>query len=96
MLSCKNKYELLLRITILYKITAIETRGYNAIFNLGAGSGELTLANILKRKNKPFLLLVKEMEAGGLCRNRMVDNCPLDKGGGHFLDANNASGRLFV
>lgn len=56
---------------------------------LGAGPGGITLANILKRKNKSFILLEKEMDAGGLCRSRMVDGYPLDIGGGHFLDAGN-------
>jgi len=57
---------------------------------LGAGPAGLTFANCLKRHGEhSFLVLEKEMEAGGLCRSVMVDNSPLDIGGGHFLDKRN-------
>lgn len=54
---------------------------------LGAGPAGLTFANILKQKGEnSFLVLEKENTAGGLCRSQIVDNAPLDIGGGHFLD----------
>lgn len=53
---------------------------------LGAGPAGLTIANVLKRRHKSFLLLEKEKEAGGLCRSVTVDGYPVDTGGGHFLD----------
>lgn len=54
---------------------------------LGAGPAGLTLARCLKDKGEDsILVLEKENEAGGLCRSQIVDNSPLDIGGGHFLD----------
>ncbi len=54
---------------------------------LGAGPAGLTLANRLKDQGETsFLVLEKELEAGGLCRSVMVDGSPFDIGGGHFLD----------
>lgn len=54
---------------------------------LGAGPAGLTFANMLKQRGEDsFLVLEKEVEAGGLCRSVMVDGSPFDIGGGHFLD----------
>ena len=54
---------------------------------LGAGPAGLTFANMLKQRGEEsFLVLEKEVEAGGLCRSVMVDGSPFDIGGGHFLD----------
>lgn len=54
---------------------------------LGAGPAGLTVANrLLDRGITSFLVLEKEKDAGGLCRSRMVDDSPLDIGGGHILD----------
>ncbi|KKR12040.1 MAG: hypothetical protein UT41_C0004G0007 [Candidatus Wolfebacteria bacterium GW2011_GWC2_39_22] len=54
---------------------------------LGAGPSGLTFANkLLQSGEKSFIVLEKEAEAGGLCRSALVDNAPLDFGGGHFLD----------
>ena len=55
---------------------------------LGAGVAGLTFATYLKhvRKENSFLVLEAENEVGGLCRSCLVDNAPLDIGGGHFLD----------
>lgn len=54
---------------------------------LGAGPAGLTFANILKQQGEDsFLVLEKEVEAGGLCRSVMVDGSHFDIGGGHFLD----------
>lgn len=54
---------------------------------LGAGPAGLTVANCLKQKGETsFLVLEKELEAGGLCRSMEVDGAPFDIGGGHFLD----------
>lgn len=54
---------------------------------LGAGPAGLTLANRLKDQGETsFLVLEKEMQAGGLCRSVLVDGSPFDIGGGHFLD----------
>lgn len=54
---------------------------------LGAGPAGLTFANKLKEEGETdFLILEREKEAGGLCRSVMVDDFPLDIGGGHFLD----------
>lgn len=57
---------------------------------LGAGPSGLSFANrLLEKGEKSFLVLEKESEAGGLCRNKIVDGNPLDIGGGHFLDLKN-------
>ena len=57
---------------------------------LGAGPAGLSVANKLKQLGEEsFLVLEKEREAGGLCRSKEVDDCPLDIGGGHFLDTRN-------
>lgn len=54
---------------------------------LGAGPAGLTFANKLKRSGETsFLVLEREMNAGGLCRSVNVDDSPFDIGGGHFLD----------
>lgn len=55
---------------------------------LGAGPAGLSLANLIKRKEKnaEIIVLEKENEAGGLCRSTKVDGSPLDIAGGHFLD----------
>ena len=54
---------------------------------LGAGPSGLAFANrLLQRDETSFLVLEKEKEAGGLCRSAMVEDAPLDIGGGHFLD----------
>ena len=54
---------------------------------LGAGPAGLTFASMLKRRGEDsFLILEKEMRAGGLCRSVIVDKSPFDIGGGHFLD----------
>ena len=52
---------------------------------LGAGPAGLTLANRLKdQEETSFLVLEKELEAGGLCRSVMVDGSPFDIGAGIF------------
>ncbi len=57
---------------------------------LGAGPAGLTLANRLRQLGEEsFIILEKEKESGGLCRSEIVDNSPLDIGGGHFLDVRN-------
>lgn len=57
---------------------------------LGAGPAGLTVANqLLKSGETSFQILEKELDAGGLCRSRMIDGAPLDIGGGHFLDTRN-------
>lgn len=54
---------------------------------LGAGPAGLTFANKLKQSGEDsFLVLEREVEAGGLCRSVDVDGSPFDIGGGHFLD----------
>jgi protoporphyrinogen oxidase len=55
---------------------------------LGAGPSGLTFACALMQE-KPgatFVVIDKEQTAGGLCRSTIVDDQPLDIGGGHFLD----------
>ena len=54
---------------------------------LGAGPAGLSFANRLNQTGeKSFLVLEKELCAGGLCRSEIVDGSPFDIGGGHFLD----------
>lgn len=54
---------------------------------LGAGPAGLTVANKLKQAGiTDFLVLEKEITAGGLCRSENIDGAPFDIGGGHFLD----------
>lgn len=54
---------------------------------LGAGPAGLSFANrLFQLGERNFLVLEKEKKAGGLCRSEIVDNSPLDIGGGHFLD----------
>lgn len=54
---------------------------------LGAGPAGLTFANKLKQSGETdFIVLEREVEAGGLCRSQDVDGSPFDIGGGHFLD----------
>ncbi len=57
---------------------------------LGAGPAGLSLANrLIQLGEKDFVVLEKNDEAGGLCRSKVVDDAPLDIGGGHFLDVRN-------
>ena len=57
---------------------------------LGAGPAGLTFANrLLEKGETDFLVLEKEEEAGGLCRSKIIDDKPLDIGGGHFIDTKN-------
>lgn len=64
---------------------------------LGAGPAGLAFANQLKQKGEDsFLVLEKEMEAGGLCRSAEVDSAPLDIGGGHFLDVKRPKVNAFL
>lgn len=57
---------------------------------LGAGPAGLTFANKLRENGiNSFLVIEKENEAGGLCRDKIVDGAALDIGGGHFLDVRN-------
>ena len=54
---------------------------------LGGGPSGLTFAHMLKKRGETsFLIVEKENEVGGLCRSAIVDEAPLDIGGGHFLD----------
>jgi protoporphyrinogen oxidase len=56
---------------------------------LGAGPSGLALAHTLHDQGVPLseiLVLEREDVAGGLCRSAVVDDAPLDIGGGHFLD----------
>lgn len=56
---------------------------------MGAGPSGLALAHTLHDQGvalSEILVLEKEDIAGGLCRSAIVDNAPLDIGGGHFLD----------
>lgn len=58
---------------------------------LGAGPAGLTAANcLLDAGIDSFLVLEKEKRAGGLCRSQIVDDAPLDIGGGHILDVRRA------
>lgn len=58
---------------------------------LGAGPAGLSVATrLLELGNRDILILEKESEAGGLCRSVFVDDAPIDIGGGHFLDYQNA------
>lgn len=64
---------------------------------LGAGPAGLTVATKLKQRGEDsFLVLEKEKEAGGLCRSRIVDDYPLDIGGGHFLDVRRPKANEFL
>lgn len=66
---------------------------------LGAGPSGLSLAHaLLKLGCKPdqLLILEKENDPGGLCRSILVDNAPLDIGGGHFLDLKNKKALDFL
>lgn len=59
---------------------------------IGAGPSGLTLAHSLIDhgvSQNQILVLEKESTAGGLCRSEIVDDAPLDIGGGHFLDIRN-------
>lgn len=61
---------------------------------LGAGPAGLAFANKLKKNGKTdFLVLEKEIEAGGLCRSAMVDDFPFDIGGGAFFRCAASSGK---
>ena len=56
---------------------------------LGAGPSGLALAHTLHDCGTPLseiLVLEKEATPGGLCRSEIVDEAPIDIGGGHFLD----------
>jgi protoporphyrinogen oxidase len=62
---------------------------YNYII-LGAGPSGLSFAHtLLECGERSFLIIEKEKIAGGLCRSEIVDDAPLDIGGGHFLDIKN-------
>lgn len=61
------------------------------ILILGAGPAGLTVANKCQSRGGDVLVLEAGNEAGGLCRSCIVDNAPLDIGGGHFLDVRNES-----
>lgn len=57
---------------------------------LGAGPSGLSFAHtLLDCGERSFLIIEKEEIAGGLCRSVIVDEAPLDIGGGHFLDVKN-------
>ncbi len=57
---------------------------------LGAGPSGLSFAHtLLDYGEQSFLIIEKEKIAGGLCRSEIVDDAPLDIGGGHFLDIKN-------
>jgi protoporphyrinogen oxidase len=59
---------------------------------LGAGPCGLSIAiSLLDLGVEPSRLLLLEENScvGGLCRSELVDNAPLDIGGGHFLDVRN-------
>jgi len=54
---------------------------------LGAGPAGLSFAAaLLKKGETSFVIVEKETVPGGLCRSTIVDDSPLDIGGGHFLD----------
>ncbi|QKM64060.1 amine oxidoreductase [Polynucleobacter tropicus] len=66
---------------------------------LGAGPSGLSLAHALLslgHNTSDIVLLEKEMVPGGLCRSEIIDNAPLDIGGGHFLEANNKKALNFL
>lgn len=56
---------------------------------LGGGPSGLTVAHGLIANGlaaEEILVLEANAEVGGLCRSHIVDDAPLDIGGGHFLD----------
>ena len=56
---------------------------------LGAGPSGLTIAHALLDGGctlDDIVVIERQEIAGGLCRSEMVDEAPLDIGGGHFLD----------
>jgi len=56
---------------------------------LGAGPTGLSIAHSLLRNGEradDILVIEQERTPGGLCRSAIVDNAPIDIGGGHFLD----------
>ena len=66
---------------------------------LGAGPSGLTAAISLIDcgvAHEDILVLEKESEVGGLCRSAIVDNGPIDIGGGHFLDERNTTACNFI
>lgn len=64
---------------------------------LGAGAAGLSFANALyDTGERNFIVIEKEQKAGGLCRSEIVDNAPLDIGGGHFLDVCRADVNNFL
>lgn len=64
---------------------------------LGAGpAGLSTACRFLTNGETDFLILEKEKEAGGLCRSVVVDESPLDIGGGHFLDVKSPQVNDFI
>lgn len=64
---------------------------------LGGGPAGLSFANrIMKSGELSFLVLEKEKIAGGLCKSEIVDDFPMDIGGGHFLDVRNTKVNEFL
>lgn len=64
---------------------------------LGAGPAGLSFGRSLKDKGEnSFLILEKDMTAGGLCRSTDVDGSPFDIGGGHFLDVKRPEVNAFL
>jgi protoporphyrinogen oxidase len=64
---------------------------------MGAGASGLSLAvRLLQHHETSFLILEKEVQAGGLSRSMDVDGSPLDIGGGHFLDVRSPKVLHFV
>lgn len=64
---------------------------------LGAGPSGLAFGRALKDKGEnSFIILEKEVTAGGLCRSTDVDGSPFDIGGGHFLDVRRSSVNEFL
>ena len=64
---------------------------------IGAGPAGLTFANkLLELGEDSFIVLEKNAEAGGLCRSKVIDNSPIDIGGGHFLDTKNQEAIDFI
>ena len=64
---------------------------------IGAGAAGLSFAAALQKSGEEsFIVLEKESEAGGLCRSAVCGGSPIDRGGGHFLNADNKTTLDFV